>query len=87
MLVGAGLPMHKRKRSLGPFSRACLKIAFRQMCVTVCGKLGPNEGGVAGFIAAEHALCWLTLFGWHGDSLFVVPRVKLAMYDSSMKEK
>ena len=28
--------------------RACLKITFRQMCVTVCRKLEPNEGGVEG---------------------------------------
>jgi len=31
-------------------TRVCLKIAFRQMCVTVCGKLGPNEGGVMGYV-------------------------------------
>ena len=29
-------------------TRACLKNAFRQMCVTVCGRFVPNEGGVGG---------------------------------------
>ena len=29
-------------------ARACLKNAFRQMCVTVCGRFVPNEGGVGG---------------------------------------
>ena len=28
----------------------CLKIAFRQIYVTVCGKLSPNEGGVVGCV-------------------------------------
>ncbi len=31
-------------------TRACLKKAFRQMCVTVCGRFVPNEGGVAGYV-------------------------------------
>ncbi len=31
-------------------TRACLKIAFRQMCVTICGRFGPNEGGVVGYV-------------------------------------
>ncbi|WP_353964108.1 DUF6783 domain-containing protein, partial [Enterocloster hominis (ex Hitch et al. 2024)] len=26
-------------------SRACLKIAFRQLCVPLCGRFGPDEGG------------------------------------------
>ena len=30
--------------------RACLKIAFRQMCVPLCGRFGPNERGVAGYV-------------------------------------
>ena len=30
--------------------RACLKIAFRQMCVTICGRFSPNEGGVVGYV-------------------------------------
>ena len=30
--------------------RACLKIAFRQMCVTICGRFDPNEGGVVGYV-------------------------------------
>ena len=29
--------------------RACLKKAFCKMCVTVCGRFYPNEGGVAGY--------------------------------------
>ena len=31
-------------------TRACLKNAFCQMCVTVCGRFVPNEGGVAGYV-------------------------------------
>ena len=31
-------------------SRACLKIAFRQLCVPLCGRFGPDEGGVAGYV-------------------------------------
>ncbi len=31
-------------------SRACLKIAFWQMCVTVCGRFGPNEGRIVGYV-------------------------------------
>ncbi len=31
-------------------ARACLKIAFRQMCVTICGRFDPNEGGVVGYV-------------------------------------
>ena len=30
-------------------ARACLKIAFRQMYVTLCGRFGPNERGVVGY--------------------------------------
>ena len=30
--------------------RACLKIAFRQLCVPLCGRFGPDEGGVAGYV-------------------------------------
>ena len=33
---------------LGP--RVCLKIAFRQLCVPLCGRFGPDEGGVAGYV-------------------------------------
>ena len=29
--------------------RACLKIAFGKLCVTVCGRFDPDEGGVAGY--------------------------------------
>ena len=31
-------------------ARACLKIAFRQMCVTICGRFDPIEGGVVGYV-------------------------------------
>ena len=31
-------------------TRACLKIAFWQLCVTICGRLDPNEGGVVGYV-------------------------------------
>ena len=27
-----------------------MKIAFRQLCVTLCGRFGPDEGGVAGYV-------------------------------------
>ncbi len=30
-------------------TRACLKIAFCKMCVTVCGEFAPKSGGVAGY--------------------------------------
>ena len=32
----------------GDLARACFKIAFWQMCVTICGRFVPNEGGVGG---------------------------------------
>ena len=31
-------------------SRACLKKAFRELRVSVCGRFYPNEGGVAGYV-------------------------------------
>ena len=31
-------------------SRVCLKIAFWQMCVTICGRFEPNEGRIAGYV-------------------------------------
>ena len=31
-------------------SRACLKKAFRELRVPVCGRFYPNEGGVAGYV-------------------------------------
>ena len=31
------------------YTRACLKKAFRELRVPVCGKFYPNEGGVAGY--------------------------------------
>ena len=30
-------------------ARACLKKAFRELRVPVCGRVYPNEGGVAGY--------------------------------------
>ena len=30
--------------------RACLKIAFHQLCVPHCGRFGPNEGRIAGYV-------------------------------------
>ena len=30
--------------------RVCWKIAFRQLCVPLCGRFGPDEGGVAGYV-------------------------------------
>ena len=38
----------KSEKSENP--RACLKNAFCQMCVTICGRFDPNEGGVAGYV-------------------------------------
>ena len=43
------------------FSRVCLKIAFRQLCVPLCGRFGPDEGGVAGYvdrIGTKYAAKW-----------------------------
>ena len=31
-------------------TRACLKIAFHQMCVTICGGFGPNERDAVGCV-------------------------------------
>ncbi len=36
-------------------ARACLKIAFRQIRVTVCGRFGSNEGGVVGYVDGMRA--------------------------------
>ena len=36
-------------RSLVVLPRACLKKAFRELRVPVCGIFYPNEGGVAGY--------------------------------------
>ena len=41
--------------------RACLKVAFRQLCVPLCGRFGPDEGGVAGYvnrIGTKYATKW-----------------------------
>ena len=38
-----------------------MKIAFRQLCVTLCGRFGPNERGVVGYvkrIRAKYAAKW-----------------------------
>ena len=46
----------------GPyFTRACLKNAFCQMCVTICGRFVPNEGGVGGKDIKGNVLCQLNL--------------------------
>ena len=42
-------------------TRVCLKIAFRQLCVPLCGRFGPDEGGVAGYvdrIGTKYAAKW-----------------------------
>ncbi|MDE6620242.1 MAG: hypothetical protein K2K74_07095 [Lachnospiraceae bacterium] len=31
-------------------ARACLKNAFCQMCVTICGRFVPNEGRIVGYV-------------------------------------
>ena len=38
-----------------------MKIAFRQLCVPLCGRFGPDEGGVAGYvdrIGTKYAAKW-----------------------------
>ena len=35
--------------SMIQYTRACLKKAFRELRVPVCGRFYPNEGGVAGY--------------------------------------
>ena len=42
-------------------SRACLKKAFRELRVPVCGRFYPNEGGVAGYgnrMRAKYTIKW-----------------------------
>ena len=42
-------------------SRACLKKAFRELRVPVCGRFYPNEGGVAGYgnrMRAKYTAKW-----------------------------
>ena len=44
--------MRSQKKKLTPENdriRACLKKAFRELRVPVCGRFYPNEGGVAGY--------------------------------------
>uniref|UniRef100_UPI002A4E213E DUF6783 domain-containing protein n=1 Tax=Enterocloster aldenensis TaxID=358742 RepID=UPI002A4E213E len=39
----------------------CLKIVFRQLCIPLCGRFGPDEGGVAGYvdrIGIKYAAKW-----------------------------
>ena len=38
------------KRAAYYCARACLKIAFCKLCVTLCGRFGPDEGGVVGYV-------------------------------------
>ncbi|WP_394927529.1 DUF6783 domain-containing protein [uncultured Robinsoniella sp.] len=33
-----------------PYTRACFKIAFWQLCVPVCGRFVPDEGRIAGYV-------------------------------------
>ena len=47
---GLGAAVARTLGSGGAASRACLKIAFRQLCVPLCGRFGPDEGGVAGYV-------------------------------------
>ncbi|WP_418433765.1 DUF6783 domain-containing protein [Anaerotignum lactatifermentans] len=38
-----------------------MKIASRQLCVPLCGRFGPDEGGVAGYvdrIGTKYAAKW-----------------------------
>ena len=42
-------------------SRACLKKAFCKMCVTICGRVCPDKGAVAGYgnrIRAKYTAKW-----------------------------
>ncbi|MBE7726471.1 MAG: hypothetical protein E7244_19290 [Enterocloster citroniae] len=34
-----------------------MKIAFRQLCVPLCGRFGPDEGGVAGYVDRIGSKC------------------------------
>ena len=45
----------------GDLARACFKIAFWQMCVTICGRFVPNEGRIGGKGIKDNALCNLNL--------------------------
>ena len=38
-----------RQDKINDWPRACLKKAFRELRVPVCGRFYPNEGGVAGY--------------------------------------
>ena len=48
-----------------------MKIAFRQLCVPLCGRFGPDEGGVAGYvdrIGTKYAAKWgAETFGFYRD--------------------
>ena len=49
------------QKQLHFYLRVCLKIAFRQLCVPLCGRFGPDEGGVAGYvdrIGTKYAAKW-----------------------------
>ena len=62
--IKAGHPANKitkKIKRLYNTSRVCLKIAFRQLCVPLCGRFGPDEGGVAGYvdrIGTKYAAKW-----------------------------
>ncbi|WP_434694294.1 DUF6783 domain-containing protein [Hungatella sp. SB206] len=34
---------------MSPYPGACLRISYRQLCVTLCGRFGPHEGSVVGY--------------------------------------
>ena len=64
-----GTPLIRLKRADLPYLenlllfwlRACLKKAFCKMCVTICGRFCPIEGGVAGYAnrkRAEYTAKW-----------------------------
>ena len=70
-LIDAGYSAREAKEKIGAIVieeiydvmsvRACLKIAFRQLCVPLCGRFGPDEGGVAGYvdrIGTKYAAKW-----------------------------
>ena len=64
-LTDSGLSLLVRDYTYTPKPQAdpgvCLKIAFRQLCVPLCGRFGPDEGGVAGYvdrIGTKYAAKW-----------------------------
>ena len=63
--------------------RVCLKIAFRQMCVTICGRFDPNEGGVVGYVdrmrAKSPAKWGVHLAGMNFQTHSSMPRLTSAL--------